>query len=369
MAIDAHVAEIRDDDSVGFHHPAFQEVVYAELLPGERGAAAPGRRRGADPGDGPAARGRRARWPGTGTWRATWNAPWRRRWPRAAPTSRCTRSPTPTRASAWPSSCWTGCRPPWTGSTSPSARPRPRARVGDSAAAVRLLEDALAHDRRDPDPRRLLERLGSVHFVAGRRRGVPGRRSGRRWSCCPTTTRAGSPPACTPGSRCSPPPGPGSTTPTWPAPARCGSPGWSAPGARRDVALNALGIVAGDPGRPGPGDRPAPRGARRSPARSQNPHDVGLAYVNLSHVLGLAGRLDDGVALCHEGIARAEPVRPGPAVRLPAAVQHQRRADQGGAAGRGGGADRRGAQPAPARGDGGAGAAAARPGSRSPRAT
>ena len=36
VAIAAHVAEVRDDDSVGFHHPAFREVVYAELLPGER---------------------------------------------------------------------------------------------------------------------------------------------------------------------------------------------------------------------------------------------------------------------------------------------------------------------------------------------
>jgi tetratricopeptide (TPR) repeat protein len=30
------VAEVREDDRVGFRHPAFREVVYAELLPGER---------------------------------------------------------------------------------------------------------------------------------------------------------------------------------------------------------------------------------------------------------------------------------------------------------------------------------------------
>ena len=35
----------------------------------------------------------------------------------------------------------------------------------------------------------------------------------------------------------------------------------------------------------------------------QNPTDVASAYVNLSHVLGLAGRLDDGVRLARAGIA------------------------------------------------------------------
>jgi DNA-binding CsgD family transcriptional regulator len=38
----------------------------------------------------------------------------------------------------------------------------------------------------------------------------------------------------------------------------------------------------------------------------QSPQDVGVAYVNLSHVLGLAGRLDDGLALCREGIVELD---------------------------------------------------------------
>ena len=35
-ALNAHVTELRSDDRIGFQHPAFREVVYAELLPGER---------------------------------------------------------------------------------------------------------------------------------------------------------------------------------------------------------------------------------------------------------------------------------------------------------------------------------------------
>ena len=34
----------------------------------------------------------------------------------------------------------------------------------------------------------------------------------------------------------------------------------------------------------------------------QDPQDLGAAYVNLSHVLGMAGRLDDGVELARVGI-------------------------------------------------------------------
>jgi len=35
-AIDQHVVEIRRDDTIAFRHPAFGEVVYAELMPAER---------------------------------------------------------------------------------------------------------------------------------------------------------------------------------------------------------------------------------------------------------------------------------------------------------------------------------------------
>ena len=35
-ALDQHVVEIRRDDTIAFRHPAFGEVVYAELMPGER---------------------------------------------------------------------------------------------------------------------------------------------------------------------------------------------------------------------------------------------------------------------------------------------------------------------------------------------
>ena len=75
-------------------------------------------------------------------------------------------------------------------------------------------------------------------------------------------------------------------------------------GARREegVALNARGVVAAVRG-----DVDGGIGLLRESLaiaqEVQNPTDLASAYVNLSHVLGLAGRLDDGVRLARAGIA------------------------------------------------------------------
>ena len=268
MAIDAHVAEIRDDDSVGFHHPAFREVVYAELLPGERGrlhrAAAEALTLETDPP--PEVAGEVARhWHLAGDLERALEASVAA----AVPTSRCTRSATPTRASAWPSSCWTGCRLGRPGRhrqargvvrerggrqrrRGPAPRGRPDPRRGDTdpgpaAGAARVGpvrgrgrgrvpgrvpvgDGAAARGRREPAGRPCVRRVRHARrrlVLAGRRR------RGRH-------PRAADLPA---GRR---PPRGGSH------PQR--------PGHRLGHAW-----------RPGPGDRPAARGARASPARSRTP--------------------------------------------------------------------------------------------------
>jgi DNA-binding CsgD family transcriptional regulator/tetratricopeptide (TPR) repeat protein len=299
VAIDAHVAEIRDDDSVGFHHPAFQEVVYAELLPGERGrlhrAAAEALSLETDPP--PEVAGEVAR-----------------HWHLAGDLDR-----------ALEASVAAGCAYEQMYAFSdayasfglalelldrvPSSVDRvdlakraasSASAVGDSAAAVRLLEDALTHSEETPVRARLLERLGSVLFVAG---DADASRDAFRsamellsdddesrlaarvyagyamlaaaWSWLDDADVAG-----TRALRIS-----------------------RLVGGRREegVTLNALGIVSATRGDLDQGIAQL-REALEIAREVANPHDVGLAYVNLSHVLGLAGRLDDGIALCQGGI-------------------------------------------------------------------
>ena len=330
---------------------------------GGAGAAAPGGRRGADPGAGPGSRGGRRGGPAL--------APGRRPGARArgvgrargGPTSGCTRSPTPTAAiglalelldqvpsdvdrvdlasprprprAASPARARRPCgcsRPRWpTRPRSRSAGPRcwsGSARCSSwpatrrpSRTAFRGAMDLLPDGRREPAGRPGVRRVRAA-----------GGRLVRGWTSAEAAARTRARRLAA-GRR--PPRG-----------------GYGAQRARHR---------GGDPRRPRPGRGAAPRGARdragggepaRRRARLRQPQPRARAR---------RPRLDDGVALCREGDRRAEQVRPGPAVRQPPAVQHQRRADQGGPAGRGRGADRRGAEPAPTRRDGGAGAAAGGP--------
>ena len=300
MAIAAHVAEVRPDDSVGFHHPAFREVVYAELLPGERArlhrAAAEALTRESAPA--PEVAGELAR-----------------HWHLAGDLERALAASIEAgrahqRMYAF-ADAYSSYRlalelldqvPADIDRVDLAARAAAAGSVaGESAAAVRLLEAELARDRRSRSagPSSSTGSARCSSWPATRR--PPGRRTAAPWTCSPTTTRAGSPPGCTPGTRCSRPPGPSSTSAE--AAASHALAVSRALGTRRPegTALNALGLVAATRG-------DLDRGVellRESLAIArevQSPHDVGLAYVNLSHVLGLAARLDDGVALCREGV-------------------------------------------------------------------
>jgi hypothetical protein len=176
-AIDQHVVEIRRDDTIAFRHPAFGEVVYAELMPTERQRLHRAAAEALEPVDGlgtgqrssaaaDAVSGELARhWYGAGDKSGRWTPPWR---PAGRP-SGCTRSPTRT--------------PNFTRALdlmddvpgSPQDRVRllkhagqAASLVGDSPEAVRLVESALALAS-DPSARAaMLTRLGLIHYRAGR---------------------------------------------------------------------------------------------------------------------------------------------------------------------------------------------------------
>ena len=150
-----------------------------------------------------------------------------------------------------------------------------------------------------PVPGRLLKRLGSVLFVAGDA-DRPGEAFRGAMELLPDDDESPLAARVYAGFACSPPPGPGSTTPTWPAPARSNRPHGRRP-PRGGAALNALGFVSATRGDLTEGVEQL-REALAIAREVENPHDVGLAYINLSHVLGLAGRLDEVIVPCHGGI-------------------------------------------------------------------
>jgi DNA-binding CsgD family transcriptional regulator len=298
-ALAARVVELRDDVRLGFHHPAFLEVVYAELMPGERVRLhlAAAEALAADQERFPAVVGEMAR-----------------HWHQAGELDRALDASL--RAGATYSQMYA---------------------FGDAYAAysrvldlvervphdldlseVRLLAAEAAHHVGDPDRARELlelvrgdtddphtralaaERSGALHLMYGD--GEAGERAfaealalvpegetsvltariqgglallGVGWSRLDDAERAG-----TEGLRIA-----------------------RAVGARREegIALNALGTTAalrGDLGRAVDMLREALAIAREV----EDPWDLGAAYVNLSHVLGMAGRLDECVELGRVGI-------------------------------------------------------------------
>jgi DNA-binding CsgD family transcriptional regulator len=300
VGIDAHVVEIRDDDSVGFHHPAFREVVYAELLPGERArlhrAAAEALTRESAPP--PELAGEVAR-----------------HWHLAGDLERALEASVEAGHAYEQMYAYNDAFASFGLALElldrvPSGIDRvdlarraagSASAAGDSAEAVRLLEDALTHTDKPGTRARVLERLGSVHFVAGDSDAsrdafkqamalLPPDDESRlaarvyagyamlaaAWSWLDDADAAGIR-ALTISRRV---------------------------GVRREegITLNALGIVAATRGDLDHGIAQL-REALAIAREVESPFDVGLAYVNLSHVLGIASRLDDGVALCHEGIA------------------------------------------------------------------
>ena len=298
VAIDGYVAEVRDDDSVGFHHPAFQEVVYAELLPGERARlhheAAEALSQEVDPA--PEVAGEMAR-----------------HWHLAGDLTRALDASVAAGAAYEQMYAFTDAFASFSLALElldrvPSDLDRvdlaSRAAesasvVGDSAAAVRLVETALA-ETEDGRPRAaLLEQLGSVQFVAG---DATAAEKAFRAAMDLLPSEEVSPLAARVYARF------GVMAASW---------AWLEEGeqaceralsisrevgARREegVALNGLGVVSVTRGDVVEGLAQL-REALAIAREVGSPHDVGLAYANLSHVLGFTGRVDEGVELAREG--------------------------------------------------------------------
>ena len=199
-AIDAHVARGAPTTAIGFHHPAFREVVYAELLPGERARLhrAAAEALDAEPAPSPEVVGELAR-----------------HWHRAGDLERAleasvTRGPG-LRADVRLRRRLRQLRPgpraagPGAGSDVDRVDLRRAAEcailAGDAPATVarRPLLEALDRRRRDGRTRAgLLERLGSFHFLAGDGEAAETAFRDGDGPAAPGET-AGWPPGCTPG--------------------------------------------------------------------------------------------------------------------------------------------------------------------------
>ena len=299
-ALAAHVLELRPDDRIGFRHPAFAEVVYAELLPGERTALhrAAAEALDAEPYPSPAAVGELAR-----HWHRAGDLP------RALDAAvRAGRVSEEAYAFADAQASYSRALELLEQVDADVDRTDLRTRAGecailtgDAPAAVRFVRAALA-DVTEPSERgALLERLGSFHYLAGDGEAAeaafrdalallaPGETSelaarlyaGLGLLCAAWSRVDDADTACAEALRIS-----------------------RAVGARREegVALNARGVVAAVRGDVDGGIELL-RASLAIAQEVQNPTDLASAYVNLSHVLGLAGRLDDGVRLARAGIA------------------------------------------------------------------
>ncbi|WP_432479210.1 helix-turn-helix transcriptional regulator [Nocardioides sp. GXQ0305] len=300
----ARVAEVRADDRIGFHHPAFREVVYAELLPGERTrlhrAAAEALEEEADPA--PEVAGEVAR-----------------HWHLAGDLERALAASI-TAGRAYEQMYAFGAAgasfglalelldrvgDPRVDRLDLAVRAASSASVvGDNQAAVRLLHEQL-HRVADPARRAvLLERLGAAEFVAGdvaaaetAYRSATELLPDEEVSVLSARVHAGL----------------GLLAAAWSRldegedEARRGLAISCQVDARREegTARNALGLVAASRGDLDTGVDHLE--ASLAIAREvESPFELGQAYVNLSHVLGLAGRLDHVVDLARGGLSELD---------------------------------------------------------------
>ena len=172
--------------------------------------------------------------------------------------------------------------------------------IGEGGAAVGLLEQAIAATTDDGTRAALLEQLGAVHLIAGDA------------EASSTAYRAAM--VLLPDDERSP-----LVARVYAGYALLAA-GWSwldeaeaaadralavsrEVGARREegTGLNALGVVTATRGDPDLGIAQL-REALDIAREVQSPYSVAAAYVNLSHVLAFAGRLDECAALCRDGI-------------------------------------------------------------------
>ncbi len=297
-ALAAKTAVLRDD-RVSFQHPAFREVVYADLMPGERArmhrAAAEALAR--EPQPAPVVAGEIAR-----HWHAAGDL-------ERALTASIDAGASYERMFAFADAFASFSLaleilervPSDVDRVDLASRAAESASlIGDGGAAVRLLEQAidLAEDERTRAA--LLEQLGAVHLIAGNA------------EASSTAYRAAM--ELVPDDEESP-----LVARVYAGYALLAA-GWSwlddaetaghralnvsrRVGARREegTSLNALGLVAATRGDPDQGIAQL-RGALAIAREVQSPYSVGAGYVNLSHVLAFAGRLDECAELCREGV-------------------------------------------------------------------
>jgi DNA-binding CsgD family transcriptional regulator len=297
-ALTAKTAVLRDD-RVSFQHPAFREVVYADLMPGERArmhrAAAEALAR--EPRPAPVVAGEIAR-----------------HWHAAGDLERALTASIDAGASYERMFAFSDAFASFSLALEilqrvpsdvdrvdlASRAAESASLIGDGGAAVRLLEQAIELDGDERTRGALLEQLGAVHLIAGNAeasstayRAAMELLSDDEESTLVARVYAGY---------------------------ALLAAGWSwlddaeTTGrralkvsrrvcARREegTSLNALGLVAATRGDPDQGIAQL-REALAIAREVESPYSVGAAYVNLSHVLAFAGRLDECAELCREGV-------------------------------------------------------------------
>ncbi|WP_161962276.1 helix-turn-helix transcriptional regulator [Nocardioides speluncae] len=303
-AIEALVAEVRADDSIGFHHPAFREVVYAELLPGERtrlhraaAEALTGDVEAASSDAGPEVIGEVAR-----HWHRAGDLP-------RALDAAITAGAAYERMFAFADAHAAYARAIELLGQVPADLDRvdlmrraadAASQVGETAAAVRLIRQALDDEEDARGRAALLERLGSFQYFAGdgvaaeaALREAVGLLDPDEKSTLAARIHAGLALYGAAWSRVDHAEADGTLALQLA----------TATGGRREegLALHALGQVAATRGDTDRGVELL--GQALEIAREVGEaNDLGIAYVDLSHVLSVAGRLDEGIDLGRQGI-------------------------------------------------------------------
>jgi DNA-binding CsgD family transcriptional regulator/tetratricopeptide (TPR) repeat protein len=307
-AITQHVMEVHRDDTIGFRHPAFAEVVYAELLPEQRRSLHRA-----------AALALESTVPTTGASASGGHdivaAELARHWAEAGDVPRAldaavTAGRVAEQMFAFADAHASFARavdllPRVPGASHDRVRLLKHAAqaaslVGDSDEAVRLVEMALPLATESTARASLWTRLGSIHYLAGR--GPQAERSFQKAlalvpedeeSVLVARIHAGLGLLAAAWSRLDD------------ADLACAR-GLSVArrvGARREEGLvrSAMGVVASARGDVD-GAVDHLREALAIGREVGNPNDLATAYINLSHVLGLAGRLDEVIDLSREGM-------------------------------------------------------------------
>ena len=307
-AIDQHVVEIRRDDTIAFRHPAFGEVVYAELMPVERQRLHRAAAEALQPPEG-LGTGQRSSAAADAV-----SGELARHWLGAGDKERALDAAV---AAGWAAERMYAFSDAYTNFTRALAlmddvpdNPQDRVRmlkhagqaaslVGDSTEAVRLVEAAVTLTSDPPARAALLTRLGLIHYRAGR---------GSLTERCLREALA-----LVPADEES----------VLVARIHAGLALFGAAWSRLDIAedscrrglaiarkvdarreegllVNASGLVEAAHGDIDSGARLL-RQSLAIAAEVGNPDDLATAYINLSHVLGLGGRVDEIVEVARQG--------------------------------------------------------------------